>query len=361
MSKKKNINQTFGYDPDYAVAPGDTLREVLDGLSMTQKELATRTGLTEQTIVRIIKGLQPITFETAIKLEMVTSVPARMWNNLEMQYREQLSKIEQSRELEQSKEWVKSIPILELKARGVLPDVSDTASIAREALRFYGVSNVDAWHDVWTHPEVAARRSDSFETDIGAASAWLRLGEIEAREIVCEPFNKDLFKQVLHEIRRMTVLAPEQFLDQLRDVCARAGVALSLVREFKKVPWNGASKWLSQDKVMIMLNLRGKGEDIFWFSFYHEAYHVLYGEKKRLYIAGMNSKDSEEQKADRFAANTLIPKKYNTVIANITTRQEIINLAHELAVSPGIVAGRYRHLTGNWSYFKDLTRTFTWE
>jgi plasmid maintenance system antidote protein VapI len=58
-----------------------------------QKELATRTDLTEQTIVRIINGIQPIALETANRLEMVTGVPARMWNNLEIQYQGQLSKL----------------------------------------------------------------------------------------------------------------------------------------------------------------------------------------------------------------------------------------------------------------------------
>ncbi|HNW83302.1 MAG TPA: HigA family addiction module antitoxin [bacterium] len=80
----------FAYEPDYAIAPGETLKETMESFNMTQKELATRTGLTEQTIIRIFKGDQPITYETANKLELVTGVPARFWNNLESNYREKL-------------------------------------------------------------------------------------------------------------------------------------------------------------------------------------------------------------------------------------------------------------------------------
>ena len=36
------------------------------------KELAVRTGLTEQTLTRIFKGTQPISDETANRLELVT-------------------------------------------------------------------------------------------------------------------------------------------------------------------------------------------------------------------------------------------------------------------------------------------------
>ena len=64
-------------------------------MNMSKKELATRTELTEQTINRIFKSEQPITYATANKLELATGVPARMWNNLEARYREQLAKIEE--------------------------------------------------------------------------------------------------------------------------------------------------------------------------------------------------------------------------------------------------------------------------
>ena len=62
-------------------------------LNMTQKEFAQRTGLTVQSLNRIFKGVQPITYETANRLELVTGVPAGFWNNLEANYREQLAKI----------------------------------------------------------------------------------------------------------------------------------------------------------------------------------------------------------------------------------------------------------------------------
>ncbi len=93
MSIEVKANRTYGYSPNYAVAPGETLGEVIKSLTISQKELATMTGMTEPAIIRILKGAQPITFEMANRLEMVTGIPSRMWNNLEMQYREQLSKI----------------------------------------------------------------------------------------------------------------------------------------------------------------------------------------------------------------------------------------------------------------------------
>jgi len=358
MTTQINVKQINEYLPDYAVPPGQTLLEIIENIPMTQKDLAIRIGLTEQTIDRILNGVQPISYETANKLEMVTGVPARFWNNLEMQYQEQLSKIKQIQELKKSIDWLHTIPINELITRGVVPNVKSKEDLLNEALKFYGVSSVKSWNKIWCDPKVAARRSDCFDANCGFASAWIRLGELQAQEIVCKPFNKNDLKNSLQGFRSLTTKEPEVFITEMRNLCAEMGIGLALVRKFKNVPWDGASKWLSKTKVMILLNLRGKGEDIFWFSFFHEIYHVLYGKKRQLYIAEDNSKDIEEQKADRFAANFLIPEKYNSQIINFSSNKEIVDFSKSQNISPGIVAGRYRFLTKKWSYFKDLTKTF---
>ena len=95
------------YEPDYAVPPGETLREMIDALGMTQKELAIRTGLATKTVGRIIKGIDAITHQTAIELQRATGVPAHMWSNLEMNYRAGLARIEDARRLEAGLEWEK--------------------------------------------------------------------------------------------------------------------------------------------------------------------------------------------------------------------------------------------------------------
>jgi len=75
------------FSPDYAVIPGESLKEFLEFSGMSLKEFSLRTGLTQQSIIRIIKGEQPITPDTANRFELVTGTPARFWNNLESQIR----------------------------------------------------------------------------------------------------------------------------------------------------------------------------------------------------------------------------------------------------------------------------------
>lgn len=349
------------FTPDYAVPPGKTLQEVMATKGMSQKEFAIRTGLTPMTLIRIFKGEQPITYETAGRLELVTGVPARFWNNLELNYREQLARVEEKNRLQAGMDWLKTIPTKELRERGYLKHKTTDPESLREALAFFGVCSVEAWHDLWDEPAVAARRSLCFESSPGSASAWIRQGELQAQEIDCKPYNREGFLEALKKIRTLTREEPKIFEPEIKKLCAESGVALSLVREMKKVPWNGATKWLLPRKAMILLSLRGKGEDKLWFSFFHEAGHVLHDSKKDLFINDDSDHDPREGKANLFAAEYLIPARYDHEIRAYRSREEIIRLAEKLSIAPGIVAGRYQHLTKKWSYYKDLIRNFEWK
>lgn len=67
----------------YAVAPGMYLQEWIEEASVTQQEAADRLGLSRKTVNGIIKGTQPVSQETAIKLERVTSTPRDAWLRFE--------------------------------------------------------------------------------------------------------------------------------------------------------------------------------------------------------------------------------------------------------------------------------------
>lgn len=351
------------FEPDYAIPPGTTLEETMETLGMTQRDLADRTGLTVQTLNRIFKGEQPITYETANKLELVTGVPAGFWNNLEAQYREQLAKIEQNREMEAHLGWLKLLPTKELIARKAIPATDDKVVLLRESFRFYGVSSTDTWRAVWERPAAAARRSTLFEVSPGATSAWLRLGQLQAREIDCHPYDKKSFADALVSIRALTVKKPSIFIPEMKRLCAQAGVALVLVPEIKGAPWSGAAEWLTATKAMILLNLRGKAEDRFWFTFFHEASHILNDSKKDTFIDDGKpyEDDPSEKRADDYAAEMMIPVNHNPAIKAARSAEDIRALARQLAISPGIVAGRYQHLTKKWSQFNGLKQRMEWE
>lgn len=354
--------KTYPFSPNYIVPPGESLRETMDAMLMTKESLAQRLGLTSQSLHRIFIGEQPIRPDTAAKLEMIFGTPARFWNNLQSQYAEALAKREEkdrlAAEQRERMEWMRKFPVAMMKERGYIPDSKDATEVYRGLLAFFGIAGGDAWSQIWDNPEVAARRSICFETDKWHASVWIRQGERMAADIPCGAYDAAQFKTALMEIRKLTAEAPEVFTHRMRKLCAEAGVALALVPEIPKVPWNGATKWMT-GKPLIILSLRGKGEDRFWFSFFHEASHVLHDGRRRLYIAD-DSNAPEEVAADDFSAEFLVPSQFHPRIKAIRSKADIMAMAREIGISPGILAGRYRHLTKKWTHFGGLIRKFKW-
>jgi HTH-type transcriptional regulator / antitoxin HigA len=83
--------------PKYAIPPGETLRETLEAIGMTQAELADRMDRPKKTINEIIAGRASITAKTALQLERVLGISASFWNNLERNYQETKTRPKESR------------------------------------------------------------------------------------------------------------------------------------------------------------------------------------------------------------------------------------------------------------------------
>lgn len=328
------------YEPDYALPPGLTLQETIDAQGIDQRELAVRSGLSAKHINQVIKGVAPITHDTAIRLERVTGVPARMWNNLEANYQEQRARLAEKKRMESDLAWLSTIPTRELIQRGKIEDTPDKVGLLQAVLAFFGVASVEAWKEGWSKHQFAFRKSPTFKGKDGAMATWLRLGEIEAQKAECKPFDKAAFRSALDKIRKLTIQGPDVFVPAILELCAAAGVALVLVPEIKGAPVNGAAKWLTANKAMICLNLRGKSNDRFWFTLFHEAGHILNDSKKETYIDVDYQDDPREQNANRFAANLLIPEEYEEDLQGLHSYQSVEAFADEIGIAPGIVVGR---------------------
>lgn len=342
------------YWPDVAIPPGETLLEILEENGMTQADLAERTGRPKKTINEIIKGKVAITPETAIQLEMVLKVPARFWNNLEMNYRETLARIDAKAAFEEQLEWLKAVPVKVMQTYDWIKKISDPAKQMEEVLMFFGVASVRGWEKIWDRKlcnSFSFRKSDKYTMDKVALSVWLRAGQLEAAKLQCQPYDAKKFKSILSEIRKLTDTGPDIFVPKVQELCATAGVAVVFVRELSKVPVNGVTHWLSSNKAVIQLSLRYKTDDHLWFSFFHEAGHILIHGKRDFIDEGLTEEPSEQERqvwedeANEFATQTLIIKSaYDYFVqCRSFTDASISNFAKSQGISPGIVVGRLQH------------------
>lgn len=343
------------YNPPIVTPPGETLADLLEERGMTQSQLAERTGRAEKTINQIIKGKAPIAPETALQFERALGVPASFWNAREKHYREALARVQESKNLKDQTSWLKIIPTKYLvRYEWVDSDeTGDKVFLLREVLRFFGVASPKQWEELWraTSQGVVFRRSRIFQSDPGALAAWLRMGEIIAQDIKCAKFNEKKFKRALSDIRNLSRDDnPSVFLSGLRDICSKCGVAFVLVRELPRTSTSGAARWLTPQKALIQLSLRYKSDDQLWFSFFHEAGHILLHGKKGMFLDLQGSKkdadkNKDESEANAFAAEILIPRRELRKFLEEETLDavSIRRFARKLGIAPGIVIGRLQH------------------
>ncbi len=341
-------SEILRYEPDYATAPGETLLEALQDRGMTQADLAARTGRTPKMINEIIKGDAPITPQTAIQFESVLGIPASFWNNRERRYREFLAREDERKRLEEEASWLRDIPMAEMARRKWIPKLSDRIEQLRAVLAFFGVASPKQWEAIWRGSEAAFRQSKAFGSEPGAVAAWLRRGELEAAKIVCAPFNAAKFRDALREARSMTIRPFPDGFDQLKERCASSGVAVVLTDELKGTHLSGATQWLTPEKALIQLSLRFKKDDQFWFTFFHEAGHVLLHGKKETFLEDDGEKDAKEKEADQFAANLLIPPELYQNFCRKNwkghfSKVDIRRFSGRLGIAQGIVVGRLQH------------------
>lgn len=335
------------FSPDWAIPAGETVADLLDEKGMTQTELARRLGVSLKHVNQVVNGSASISPALALGLEKVLGPSASFWLARDGQYQAAVARRRELESFEDETEWAQAFPVAELKHRQLISPAAKGPALVQELVRFFGIANPRQWQD----PCVAFRKTQAYESDRYALSAWLRAGELEAQSIECQPYDEDRFLDGLERARSLTRLDPEEWEPELRRVCAEAGVAVVIVPTFSKARANGATRWLSPSKALIQLSLRNAWEDIFWFTFFHEAGHVVMHRKKDVFIESTPSKshlpaDPRERRledeANRFAARLLIPRRFERRLTGLRLA-DVEDFAEQLGVAPAIVVGRLQY------------------
>ena len=162
--------------------------------------------------------------------------------------------------------------------------------------------------------------------------------------------TQDRFIHALHEIRKLTRAEPHVFAPQAIELCRASGIALVFVPELPATRVHGATRWLTPQKALLQLSLRGKTDDLLWFAFFHEAAHILKHGKRDVFIEAPDGAADEEtrrkeEEADTFASDFLIPRNaFNELRQQGRfTTQMVQRFADKLGIAPGIVVGRLQY------------------
>ena len=343
--------QDFSFTPEWVSPPGDTITDAIKEREWTKAQLAERLGYTEKHVSLLINAKVPITEESAQKLSRVIGSTPEFWLRREAQYRAQLVQIEERARLQSWIPWLECLPVKDLMKQGAIAkrrlDSKNKPEIVKELLQLFGVASPDNWETCYEQKQVAFRRTRKEQSNVGAISAWLRLGEIEAEKADVPKYNKAKFEKAVQEIRKLTVLSQAEFMPQMQRLCNEAGVILAIVPAISCAYTSGVARWLNPHKALIQLSLFGKQNDRFWFTFFHEAAHILLHDKKDIFLDDSGNGDrlesQQENEANAWAREFLIPSEYDAELYKLRSREAVIDFAQRLGIHAGIVVGRLQY------------------
>lgn len=359
--------------PTWASAPGETVSDLLEERSLSAPELGQLLSLSTAEMNALLAGEAEIGDSMARQLSQLLGASESFWKSREVQYR-----ADRARSDRLEREWLSNLPVRDMVNFGWINFESDSHEKAEACKRFFGVTDTTEWLARYSTllDAAAFHASTAFGASMPSVATWLRQGELEAKSIECRPWDPEAFERALAGIRSLTrEKNPSIFLPQLQAICADAGVAVVIVRTPKQCPASGATWFISPECAVLQLSFRFLTDDHFWFTFFHEAGHLLlhsehlsplpgrYGAHRWiLEEAALDDSEWLEREANEFAYHTLIPEETEHRLMNLVLKKrDVMSYAREIGVSPGIVVGQLQHNgTLRYNQLNGLKRRYKW-
>ncbi len=357
------------FKPDWVSPPGDTIASILEERGITPDDFAAAIRRPVDEVLELLQGRAELTREIAQQLANVFGATKSFWSRRESRYREDLARLRQEASSPATLAWAQKTPIQEMIRLGWITPATDKTDLVVSCLQFFGVPNVQSWRRSYkdTLQAVAFRTSKTFASHINAVAAWLRQGEIRASTIKCKPWDRAKFRAELDSIRHLTrIKDPIDFIPELNERCASCGVAVVVLRAPKMCKASGATRFLTPSKCLLLLSGRHLSDDHFWFTFFHEAGHLILHGENFISVDGLEGDNEQssrkEDEANKFAETILVPAEFRDEMFKLTAnRVAVVRFAKRVGVSRGIVVGQLQHYgILKRSELNDLKQRYTW-
>ncbi len=355
-----------GFQPDWFSRPGDTVAALMARHGLTPSLLAERLGCDRLAVRGLLAGTTGIDEVLADGLSQALGGTPHFWQRRQSAYERSLAQAADAVPKDRGATWLKKLPISDMASSGWINRPERRTEVLRSCLAYFGVTGPEEWEFRYAtfSDDVAFRTSPSFESRLGAVSAWLRQAEIEAAMLPCGWWSSDGLRERLDSLRALArTKSLAYFLPRLRDACAAAGVAVVILRAPSGCRASGAARFIFPDRAMVVLSFRHLSDDHFWFTFFHEIGHLLLHGRSATFVDGeAASTDEREAEANWFAASLLIPENRQDELMSLRGRREFIQrFAVSVGVSPGIVVAQMQHhrVIGP-DQLNFLKRRYTW-
>ncbi|MCR4634507.1 MAG: HigA family addiction module antidote protein [Erysipelotrichaceae bacterium] len=357
-----------GISLDLLIHPGETIKDVLEERSISQKELSKRAGVSEPFISDVILGKKDISKTLAIGLEYALNIPSSFWLNLQANYDAQLLICKENESITEEEIYaldsLKDIIAFFVKADLIPKRLTKNEKVIslRKVLHISNLGDLNK-----LIPEGSFRIKDDSSIDPITLGAWVCMCKNKTVDgSSSEAFDPDAIPFLIKELKQSMFLRPEDLQAELPKLLSRYGIRLSLMPHFRGVPVQGyITKNGSRSYDMFLTNRR-KSADIIWFSLFHELGHIVNGDLKRneSYLDPDQRSDNDmEKKADRFASSALLdPEAFRIFLEREDYSLDAIEeFAEQQNVPSFIVIGRLqKEGILKWEYYHEHKPKYEW-
>lgn len=351
------------FAPRWASPPGETIREALTDRELTQDSFASMLGWNVERTSQLLDGDEAISLDLARRLVRIVGGSVQFWMSRDAQYRDDLSRVE-------GDAWAQTLPDKDMRAFGWLPQTESWQEKLTACLDFFDVPDVHEWRSSYGSQIADARfrTSPTVRTSEAAVATWLRQADIQARDLPVADWNPERFRMALDEARALTFERdPRIFIPQLRELCGSAGVVLIVLRAPNGCPVSGVARINKSGARMIVLSGRYLSDDHLWFTFFHEAAHLLLHDATSMYVDEFENssvtevKSRAESEADEFAHEFLYPEELRLHLSAPRSIRDVIRHSKKAGVSPGVLVGQLQHAgTIGFNRMNGVKRRYRW-
>lgn len=338
------VVRTNGLSREFIIHPGETLKEMLEDREMTQRELSIRTDVTETHVSNIVNCLKPISVSFAKKLDYALGVDASFWINLQANYDREIADFEEVNQISAEElgivQRLKSITEYVQEIGLINPDVQGSMLV----IEWRKLLNISSLIRIPEISQAGAYRLAVADTiDPYVLFTWLRIADLMIkRQQVNQELDIDKLKNNLHLIRSLMFEDVDPIRLELKRIFAECGIKFAIVRHFTGAPVQGVIKRNHDGTLSLIMTIRRKFADVFWFTLFHEIGHILNGDIDDRLIDYEFTRNEAEDRADRFAANTLIdPDQYHIFVkTNDFSLPKIRQFCAEQSIPTFMLIGR---------------------
>lgn len=324
--------------------PSKYIKEKLEELYWKQIDLAMVLGRTTAFVSELLRDSKRITPEIAQELAVVFDTTPQYWLEIENHFR--LAQTDHPDEaIGRRKKLLVEFPIAEMQKRKWIPETDDFDELETKIKEFFEITDLEekfvfkaSFKRTMNQPEL--NRSER---------AWAARAKQLAKALPVAASFADRLDTLRDRLR--VLAAKSQAAREVPELLRGFGIRYVVVEPIKNAKIDGAAFWLDKDSPVIAMSIRFDNVGSFWFTLFHELAHIM-NEDDFSFDVDLEEKvnrfvSEEENRANEFAATTLIPKNeflwFVSHVAPYYSKEKINQFANKLSIHPGIIVGQLQH------------------